>query len=102
MLIKVSMKNSVLLKMARDLTLGCPKSEKQHLNACDCCHQDGLDRIVDARMRHFQLLGHGHHSGSDHEDLDPREGVLTPLDQSRPRIGEDELPGYAARCFVDL
>jgi hypothetical protein len=29
-------------------------------------------------------LGHRNHSGADHEDLDPREVILTPLDQSSP------------------
>jgi hypothetical protein len=71
-----------------------PEGEKQDLNACDCTHEDGFDRIINSRIRNPQLFGHRHHGGSDQEDLNPREMVLAPLDQSGPRVRKDELAGY--------
>src|SRR5262249_34083601 len=76
------------------LHAGCPKSEKQNLNTCDYAHQNGLDCVVNPRMGDPQLFGHRHHRCADHEDLNPREVILTPLDQGGPRISEDEPPGY--------
>src|SRR5262249_28453301 len=42
-------------------------------------------------MRDPQLLGHRHHRGADHEDLDPGQLVLTPFHQDGSWIGKHEL-----------
>jgi hypothetical protein len=76
------------------LYTGCPESENQGLNTGDHAHQHGVDRVVYSGMGDLQLLGQRHHRRADHEDFNPREMVLTPLDQGSPRIREDELPGY--------
>src|SRR5215471_11557274 len=76
------------------LHTGCPKSEEQNLNNCHCAHQNSLDCVVNSRIGDPQLFGHRHHRCADHEDLNPREMVFTPLDQDGPWVREDESPGY--------
>ena len=82
-----------IVEDAQGSDAGRPESENKDLKA-GSRHQNGFNRVIDPRMRNSQLLGHRHHGGADQEDFNPRELISGPVDQGRPRIGQNELACY--------